>query len=326
MNVRKGALEVRKIWGAFRQARVLLTANNFGVFDHLSSPKTAAELAGALGADLRATEILLDALTAIGFLKKRRGLLKKAPPSYRNTPLAETFLLRGKPHYQGDILRHADTLWQNWSGLDEVLKTGKPAGKAHDHGSFIRGMHNLAMLRVDEVLKAIDLRGVATALDLGGGPGTYAVALAKRGVKVTLFDMPDTVKIAREIVAETGVSAVDFIEGDFCVDAIGSGYDLILISQIFHAYAAEENLGILQRCASALNPGGRVAIQEFLIDKTLTSPLQGALFSVNMLVNTRAGRCYAPEEMKQWLSRAGFRAVRKKVMDDCVIMTGRKRA
>ena len=325
MNIRKGALEVRKTWGGFRQARVLLTANNFGVFDHLSSAKTAEELAGVLGVDPRATEILLDALTALGFLKKRRGLLKKARPTYRNTPLAQTFLVRGAPYYQGDILRHADTLWQNWSGLDEVLKSGRPAGRAHDHGSFIRGMHNLALLRVDEVMKAVDLKGAKKALDLGGGPGTYSVALANRGVKVTLFDMPDTIRIAREMIAEAGVSGVDFIEGDFCVDPIGTGYDLILISQIFHAYSAEENLGILQRCMDALNPGGKVVIQEFLIDKSLTSPVQGALFSINMLVGTQAGRCYAPEEMKRWLSQAGFRAIRRKVMDDHVIMTGRKK-
>lgn len=326
MNIRKGALEVRKIWGGFRQARVLLTANNLGVFDHLSSAKTARELAENLGLDRRATEILLDALTGLGFLKKKRGLLRKTSPTYLNKPLAATFLVRGTPYYQGDILRHADTLWQNWSGLDEVLRTGAPAGRAHDHGSFIRGMHNLAMLRVDEVMKTVDLKGVQRALDLGGGPGTYAVALAKQGIKVTLFDMPDTVRIAREMIEDTGVGTIDFLEGDFCVDDIGSGYDLILISQIFHAYGADENLGLLRRCMHALNPGGKVVIQEFLIDKTLTTPLQGALFSINMLVGTRAGRCYAPEEMKQWLSQAGFRAVRKKVMDDCVIMSGRKRA
>jgi 2-polyprenyl-3-methyl-5-hydroxy-6-metoxy-1,4-benzoquinol methylase len=326
MNIRKGALEVRKTWGGFRESRVLLTANALGVFDHLSSAKTSEEVAGALGLDSGGTEILLDALTAMGFLKKRRGLLRKSRPTYRNNAMAETFLVGGAPYYQGDILRHADILWQNWSGLDEVVRTGSPAGRARDHGSFIRGMHNLALLRVDEVMKAVELKGVTTALDLGGGPGTYAIALARRGVKVTLFDVPDTVMIAKEMVAEAGVSGVDFMEGDFCTDTIGTGYDLILISQIFHAYAAEENIAILQHCMSALNPGGRVVIQEFLIDTSLTKPLQGALFSINMLVNTQSGRCYAPEEMKQWLTLTGFRAIKKKVMDDHVIMTGAKKA
>ena len=105
--------ELRKIWGGFQGARVLLTANNYRVFDYLKKQKAAAGLAKDIGADKRATEILLDALTGLGLLKKQKG-------QYKNSSLASQFLVSGSPYYQGDIIRHADTLWQNWSGLDNV--------------------------------------------------------------------------------------------------------------------------------------------------------------------------------------------------------------
>ena len=104
-----------KLWGGFRASRVVLTANNYGVFDHLKAPKTAGDIARVISADPRATEILLDAVTAVGLLKKSGG-------KYRNTETAGKFLVKDSPLYQGDMLRHADSLWKSWSGLDEVVR------------------------------------------------------------------------------------------------------------------------------------------------------------------------------------------------------------
>ena len=103
----------------FRASRVVLTANNLGVFTAVGKGATAPVLAQQLAADPRALEILLDAVAAL-------GLLKKTGAAYRLTPAARRFLLPGSPWYQGDMLLHLDTLWKNWSGLDEVVRTGMP--------------------------------------------------------------------------------------------------------------------------------------------------------------------------------------------------------
>ncbi|MFO0753256.1 MAG: methyltransferase [Thermodesulfovibrionales bacterium] len=314
------AKELRKIWGGFWSSRVLLTANNYRIFDFLAAPRTAAELAKKLRTDPRATEILLDAVTGLGLLKKSAG-------TYLNTPLAASLLVTGSPLYQGDILRHADGLWKSWSGLDEVVRTGRPdRAVPFDHDAFIRGMHNLASLKAAEVMRAVGLAGVRKALDLGGGPGTYSIEMARRGVSVTLFDLPDTVRIAKGFVRKSGVKGIGYRQGDLLEDGLGDGYDLILISQIFHAFSPEENLRTLQKCREALQPGGRVAIQEFFLDPKRTSPPQSALFSVNMLVNTEGGRCYAPSEMKRWLARAGFKDARETLLEDTVLVQARTAA
>jgi SAM-dependent methyltransferase len=318
-NMVKQAQEFARISGGFRASRVLMTANNLGVFEHVGKGVAAPELAKVLNTEPRATEILLDAVTALGLLKKSRGI-------YRLTATAKEFLLPESPWYQGDMLHHLDTLWKNWSGLDEVVRTGIPnrSGGRH-HDVFIRAMHNNAVLRTAAVLKAIDLRGVKRALDLGGGPGTYGIALAKRGIEVTVFDLPNTVEIAQEMIRQAGVKNVNFRGGDFHFDDIGHGYDLVLLSQVLHSHSPLENHALLGRVYDALAPKGMAVIHEFTLAEDHASPVPGALFSVNMLVNTAEGRSYTPREIKDWLTKVGFDRVKKVDLRDTVVMTGRKR-
>jgi len=308
---------LRKLYLGFTSARVILTANNFGLFEHLKKTTSAGEVAQTLKTDLRAMEILLDALAGIGLIKKDRA------GKYRNAAVSNHYLVKGSRFYQGDIIKHASTMWQNFSALDEVVKTGCPARRGFDHESFIMGMHNLTVLRTERLIRAIGLRGVKTMLDLGGGPGTNALAMAKEGVKATIFDLPATIKIAKRVASAEGVRGIRFIEGDFHGDSIGSGYDLILLSQIFHAFSAEENIALLRKCKAAINPGGRVAVQEFPINDARTAPLRSALFSVNMLVGTENGRCYSPREMKRWFTETGFKRIIIRDLSETVIIIGK---
>jgi 2-polyprenyl-3-methyl-5-hydroxy-6-metoxy-1,4-benzoquinol methylase len=295
-----------------------LTANNYAIFEYLTSPKTAQELARKLRTDARATEMLLDAVTAL-------GLLRKSGARYRNTALSTKFLVQASRWYQGDMLLHADMLWKNWSGLDDVVRTGLPnrAGK-RDHETFIRAMHNNAVLRAKDVINAVGLRGVKKALDLGGGPGTYSMEMARRGIKVTLFDMPNTLSVSRTLAKNANARNIDFIGGDFHSDDFGKGYDLVLISQVIHSLSANDSLALIKKACKTMNPKGRIAIHEFFLEKDRAAPVMGALFSINMLVNTSAGRCYAPQEMKKWLMQAGFGSIRTTMLGDTVVVTGEK--
>jgi len=304
---------------SFAASRIILTANNFRLFDHLAFPgKTAHLLSRRISADARATELLLNSLVAVGLLGKKKDV-------YRNTPTASRYLVSGKPGYQGDILRHYSTLWDNWSGLDAVLKTGKPNRTARNHEAFILGMHNLALLKVKNVLAALDLRGVKRVLDLGGGPGTYAMAFARQGKEAVIMDFPETLKIAKRLIAKEGLGKkISLLAGDFTSDAIGSDYDLVLISQIFHAYDMQTCISMLKKCHQALKRGGKVVVQEIFLDETHTAPPWGALFAINMLVNTPGGRTYTPKEMTGWMNTAGFRDMKTTFLDETVLITAAK--
>jgi 3-hydroxy-5-methyl-1-naphthoate 3-O-methyltransferase len=318
-SIANQAQEFAKLWGGFRAARVVLTANNYSIFEHLRIARTAGQVADILETNFRATEILLDAVTSL-------GLLAKQGKNYKITALAKQFLLKENPAYQGDMLRHADSLWKSWSNLDVVVKTGMPTrSKSRDHEAFIRAMHNNAVFRAPVVVNALDLRKVKTALDLGGGPGTYSIELAKHNIAVTLFDMPSTLEVSKTFIQKSKANTIVLKPGDFHDDPIGKGYDLVLLSQVFHSYSEEENYALLEKVRNALNPNGRVAIHEFFLKPNRAYPPAGALFSINMLVNTSKGRSYSPQEMKKWLAKAGFKNVREKLMRDTVLVTGTKR-
>jgi ubiquinone/menaquinone biosynthesis C-methylase UbiE len=310
---------LRRLYLGFTAARVVITANTLRVFDCLEKAVNAADVAKKLSLNTRATEILLDALAGIGLVVKNKN------GRYRNSRVSSRYLVKGARLYQGDIVSHASTMWQNFSCLDNVVRTGRPARQGFDHGSFIMGMHNLTVPRTKDLIRAVGLRGVRTMLDLGGGPGTNAMAMAKRGVKAFIFDLPETIAIARRVAGSEGVKGLHYIPGDFHVDDIGSGYDLILLSQIFHAFSIPENKALLTKCKNALNPGGRVVVQEFPINDARTFPSHSALFSVNMLVGTESGRCYAPREMKQWMAETGFRSIVIKNLPETVLVEGRAR-
>jgi cyclopropane fatty-acyl-phospholipid synthase-like methyltransferase len=145
-------------------------------------------------------------------------------------------------------------------------------------------------------------------------------------VRATIFDLPATIAIARKVARREGVKGLRFIAGDFHMDSLGSGYDLILLSQIFHAFSEEENIALLEKCREALNPTGRMVVQEFPINEARTSPPRSALFSVNMLVATENGRCYTSREIRQWLKKTGFRDIALKNLTETVIVEGRVRS
>lgn len=317
MKLRDELNTLRILWGSYWSSKVLLTANNFGVFEYLKEPRSSENIASLIKADIRATEILLDALVGL-------KILKKTSNKYKNSFMANRFLVSDSPYYHGNIVRHLDTVWKNWSELDEIIKTGKPARKAQDHTSFIKGMHDISKLKARDVLKKINLKGVKKALDLGGGPGTYSIEMAKKGIAVTLFDLPETIDVAKDIIGKAGLNSIDYIAGDFLCDEIGNGYDLIFISQVLHAFSAVDNMKIIEKSAKALKENGKVVIQEFYIDNTLSNPVKSAIFSVNMLVNTEGGRCYSPYEIKKWLKKAGFKKIDETMFDDCVILTAAK--
>ena len=173
-------------------------------------------------------------------------------------------------------------------------------------------MEENARERAAAVAGRILLRRGDRVLDLGGGPGTYAVAWADAcpGAEITIFDTPATLRVARKILREKGADGrVRLAEGDFLEDPLGGPYDFVWISQILHAYSGSDCVKLLRRARFALAPGGRVAVQEFLIAEGKTSPPGPIFFSVHMVAVTDGGRAYTAREIAAMMKEAGFRKI-----------------
>jgi ubiquinone/menaquinone biosynthesis C-methylase UbiE len=173
-------------------------------------------------------------------------------------------------------------------------------------------MEENARERAARVARAFPLRPGERALDLGGGAATYAVAWAEAcpGAEIAVFDTPGTLRVTRKILREKGAEGrVRLVEGDFLKDPLGGPYDFVWISQILHAFAVPECLRLLRRARATLAPGGRIAVQEFLLDEGKVSPPGPVFFSVHMVAVTEGGRAYTAGEIAGMMRKAGFRKV-----------------
>jgi predicted O-methyltransferase YrrM len=176
--------------------------------------------------------------------------------------------------------------------------------------AFARAMADTGRESSRLTATAIDLSEVRHFLDLGGGPGSYAIEFAQRApdLEAVIFDSAETLEVARQNVAAARLSGrIEVRAGNAFEDELGSGYDLILLSNFIHIYSPEQNRPLMGRCAAALAAGGRLAIKDFFLDPDRTSPTAAALFAVNMLVNTEAGDCYTLSEVRTWCAAAGLR-------------------
>jgi predicted O-methyltransferase YrrM len=295
---------------AFQESRVLLTAIELDLFEALGSGAAAADVAGALGTDPRATEMLLNALAALGLVEKRDGI-------FRNTAEAERHFTRRSPDDVRLAMMHTVHLWETWSTLTESVRTGTALGRRPSGdwtGAFIAAMHSNASRRALAVVKAVDASRVLRMLDIGGGSGAYSIAFAQANpaLLAEILDIRDVVPIARRHIEEAGVAdRVTVREGYLRTSDFGGGLDLVLISAICHMLSADENRELVAKSYAALGAGGRIAISDFILDPDRAGPRQAALFALNMLVGTRSGNTYTEEEYASWMREAGFAGIRR---------------
>jgi precorrin-6B methylase 2 len=292
----------------YQRAMTLFAALKLGVFRGLGTGGCdASTLARRIGADPGKLSVLLDALAALGLIGKKGG-------TYRNARVAREHLLPGSRSMESILLHHLDG-WGEWGRLSATVRAGRSprGGSSGDRQeNFIRGMEENSRERAAAVAGRIPLRPGDRLLDLGGGPGTYAVAWADAcpGAEITAFDTPATLRVARKILREKGADGrVRLMAGDFLKDPLGGPYDFVWISQILHAYSGSACAKLLRRARSALVSGGRVAVQEFLLAEGKTSPPGPVFFSVHMVAVTEGGRAYTAREIAGMMKAAGFRKI-----------------
>ncbi len=295
----------------FMASRAVLTALELDVFSAVGTAATAPEVAGKIHADARATEMLLNALTSLKLLQKRDG-------KFHNSAASSRFFLEGSPDNARPALLHTVDLWPRWSTLSECVRTGTAIETGRrdkrDTISFIAAMDRNSRERAPLVVQAVGQGVMARMLDLGGGSAAYSIAFARAlpGLRSEILDVPEVVPLTRDYVRRAGLSdRITVRAGDMQSDPLGENYDLVLLSAICHMFSAEENRALFRRIREALAPGGRLVLQDFILEPDKTAPRIAALFSLNMLVGTRAGSSYSEPEYEDWLRGAGFAEVRR---------------
>jgi SAM-dependent methyltransferase len=295
------------------QPCVLHAAINLDLFSILGERwLTASELARQLQGGERGTTALTNALAAMGLLLKSENKLA-------NTTFSKSFLCKESSHYKGYIIKHHHHLVDGWAQLDQAVLSDRPVtmrsdGEEQERENFLMGMFNLAMDIAPKAAAEIDLHDRRRLLDLGGGPGTYAIyfCLANPQLKATVFDRPTTRVYFEKTAEQFGVAdRIDFNAGDFSTDQITGRYDAAWLSHILHSNGPEACERLIGMAAAALEPGGLLIIHDFFLNDAMDGPLFPALFSLNMLLNNESGRSYSEKEVRAMLDRAGMKNIRR---------------
>lgn len=297
----------------FMKSRVILTGAELDIFTWLDgSPETLSGLVKKTGFNRRSLARLVDALTALGFLEKNDGIYSLTE---KGAPMSSS-----RPGSVLPMVLHMNRLWMTWSDLSSVVKKGTRGKRKHTDrmdpaglAAFIGAMDVIGRDLSEEIVKSYDPHPSRKLLDVGGASGTYTIAFLRKfpELHATIFDRDPVIPMARAKIQTEGLTdRVDFAAGDFYKDDLPGGHDLVLLSAIIHQNDPGENIDLYRKALRALIPGGKIVIRDHVMDEDRTAPAPGALFAINMLVNTRGGNTYTFKEIKKELKLAGFTDVR----------------
>lgn len=324
MSLAPAALEVVKV------------ALELDVFTKLSKNYlTLKEICDGLSIHSRPGEMLLTACIAL-------GLIKKEGKKYLNSKLSEECLVKSSRFYElckGYIYGELGDGSLPWNRVKEAILSNKPILSKNSLGNpwldernreFHAKLHIVREKVMGEALaRKFDFASYHTLLDVGGSSGGHCIAVAKRcpHIKAIVFDLPVACEIAKEKIAEAGLSKrIKVKRGDFFKDDFPEGVDVILFSHILHDWSKEDDIFLLKKAFNVLPKRGAIIVKEFLLNDEKTGPLISALQSFSVLMGTIDGFQLSGKEIIGMLSEVGFAKIRVKDIDDLhSIVTGVKR-
>lgn len=304
--------KILELMYAYKTSEALFAANELDVFTLLNKKSLKGEeIAIRLKTVPEATIVLLDFLVTIGLLDREDG-------RYSNTPIAERFLMRGSSGYLGDLIkfeRHLDTkitatnLLKGIKGKVEELQAGIEPELSE---IYMKAMDSIAEFPAMFLARLAKLEGKKKLLDLGGGPGTFAITFYKVNpiIKATVFDFPEIVEIAKKNIARHQMEQnINVIGGDFTKDDIGKDYDCVILSNVMHFFNPEENKNTAKKCYEALNKGGIFILHDFFLeDDQKTKPFVVSELTIDWLTMGITFN-FSKKEIIEVFKKIGFKEI-----------------
>jgi 3-hydroxy-5-methyl-1-naphthoate 3-O-methyltransferase len=307
-------MEMDKIIGnilqGYQPACVVMAANELKLFDQLKKPSTARHVAETLNLNPEATERLLNALTSLEVIIKENQ-------TYHLPEGADDYLTSGGSHSLKQWIQLSADLYPVWGQLSTFIKSGiliksimeMLGSDPHKMRAFTDAMHDKALKATWMIAREIPVGDAKTMLDVGGGPGTYALEWCKlhNHLKATVFDIAPVLEVTKNYIETYGLQdRVGIHPGNFHKDDLGdSQYDLVLMANILHMYDADMSKALVAKAVKAVKPGGRIVIHGFCTDENQAGPMDDTLFSLNIGMLTEGGRAHPVQEKVDWLKGAG---------------------
>lgn len=296
----RGGVPIHEIAWSFRLTLALHAVERFDLAAPLlAGPNDAPAVAAACGLDVSATGKLLILLAALALVYRQDD------GRFRLTTQGREAFDPASPLYFGHGLAFARASLTRWDDFERYLITGERMAypPTTDQAEIlVRSMHDYAVRgQVQWIARSVDLGGVRHLLDLGGAVGTYSIAFCQRypDLHATVFDRASTAPHAARMIERFGMTdRVAFQIGDWTADDPVGHYDAILLSNVLHGDGPRQ-LQRLSRARAAIDPGGLLIVQDFILDEDRNGPLEAAAFNLHLDANTVG-------EMTTLIRAAGF--------------------
>lgn len=296
---------------AHQRSAALKAGVELGVFDALhNGPVTAAKLASGAGVAERGMRILCDFLTI-------HGLIEKTGDHYCHTPTSAVFLDSASPASMAPTLPFLmnDKIMQSGHLLTETIRQNRTALKEPLAGEEVREWVTFAssmqpmMAAAAEFIAGEIMRAGAPSkvLDVAASHGLFGMAVARLApnCEIVALDFPSVLEVTAQNARAAGIP-ITFLPGSAFTAELGTGYDVVIVTNFFHHFNAADNIALMKRFHAALRPGGRMLTLEFVPNEDRISPPVPASFSLMMLANTQSGDAYTMAEYSYMLDAAGF--------------------
>jgi ubiquinone/menaquinone biosynthesis C-methylase UbiE len=305
----------------------VITAQRKGLFDLLKQPRTVAEVAVIAETDPHGTQVLLESLSAFGYLERRNGRFQISRQFTRAVNGKAAQIAQGMLQFGPDVARRFES-------LDEAVRTGQvenfhftpiTPGCWTNYLNFLKGVSG-------DATKALVKKIKFTApprkmLDIAGGPAQYSIAFCRQypALEAVILDLPEAAEAGQKEIAAAGMTGrITYRVGDFFATEWGAGYDFALASNILHCLSAEQCQTLILKARAALNPGG------LLVTSDVDFPGEGetipfiAGWSSLLYFAMMGTRTHPTPAIQGWMKAAGFDSVRKLKTQDAAHLVGRK--
>lgn len=251
---------------------------------HQRGELTADQIVDALALDRMRGRKWVLLLEQVGLLTERRSDgsvpgLGTSPDAVRYTasPLLWTMSEQNSPaaYFYREFMRY----WRLAASYD-IVSLIRGAHVAHpvryppvawdDVVLLHEWMRSGALMTLESVERRFDFSGVTRLLDVGGGDATMATQFARNhpGVQITVFNLPQPAYLARQNIAAAQLEdRINVVEGDFRVDTLPTGYDMVMFSRVLADWSPEVCRRLLTMARASLLPNGRLLLCEPLRDQ-----------------------------------------------------------
>jgi SAM-dependent methyltransferase len=306
---------IMKIAMGFMAAKHLFVASEIGLFEGLAAgDANIIELSKKTLVPPRTLGIVANAMVSL-------ELVRRQGDRYSNSDVAATFLA-GRP---GPDLRPMVRFWNRisyptWQKLEEAVRRG--AGQAQfgvfskeEQQIFSAGVESFTAPVAAALSTSYDFSSHHRVLDIGGGTGSFLVAVLRRqsALRGTLFELPGACAVARQRLAgEPEGTRIEVVEGDIFKDPLPEGHDVLILANTVHVLSAEHNVQLLGKMRERVSAGARLLLADLWTDPTHTQPPAAPLMSGEFLVLSGEGQSYSEAEADEWFKQTGWKKLELK--------------